>query len=212
MCCCCDVSSMLEGSSLEKQLTPLPKVELDSGVFDLVPREIVTPQLNGDGSLDDELDWPQITESNAQLVIPSFANGDTPGLHGGSAFQRRRAKELVCEKSDPIKHEEQSRNVKFPLDEKAHLPQDVYEAIDFVAQSDADVLKEFWENQISRLEMIEYRCQRATERWRESLSTDQMKVQGKINLPLLAIMLDKLGMGVLKFPIPPGNQKPPFPA
>ena len=169
MCCCCDVSSMLEGSSLEKQLTPLPKVELDSGVFDLVPREIVTPQLNGDGSLDDELDWPQITESNAQLVIPSFANGDTPGLHGGSAFQRRRGKELVCEKSDPIKHEEKSRNVKFPLDEKAHLPQDVYEAIDFVAQNDADILKEFWENQISHLEMIEYKCRKATESWRKSL-------------------------------------------
>ena len=108
----------MEGSSLEKPLTPLPKVELDSGDFDRAPREVVTTQLNGEGSLEDELDWPQITEANAQLVIPSFTKRDALEFHGGSAFQRRRAKELVCEKSDPFRHEELSRNVNFPLDEK----------------------------------------------------------------------------------------------
>ena len=189
----------MNGSSLDKPLTPLMKVEPDSGVSDQTPGEVVKPQLNGEGSLEDELDWPQITEANAQLVIPSFTKRDTLEFHGGSAFQRRRAKELVCEKSDPVKHEKMSRSVNFPLDDKAHLPQDVYEAIDFATQNDADVLKEFWENQISRLEEIEYRCRGATERWRESLSTDQMKVQGKINLPLLAIMLEKLGMGGQKW-------------
>ena len=189
----------MNGSSLDRPLTPLMKVEPDSGVFDQTPGEIVKPQLNGEGSLEDELDWPQITDANAQLVIPSFTRRDTLEFHGGSAYQRRRTKELVCEKSDPVKHEKMSRSVNFPLDDKAHLPQDVYEAIDFVTQNDADVLKEFWENQISRLEEIEYRCREATKRWRESLSTDQMKVQGKINLPLLAIMLEKLGMGGQKW-------------
>ena len=157
----------MQEPSLEKPLTPLPKVESVSGVLDLTPREVVTPQLNGEGSLEDMLDWPQITEENAQLVIPSFTKRDALEFHGGSAFQRRRTKELVDEKSDPVRHEEMSRSVNFPLDDKAHLPQDVYEAIDFVTQNDADVLKEFWENQISRLEVIEYRCRRATERWRE---------------------------------------------
>ena len=56
---------MMEGSSLEKPLTPLPKVELDSGDFNRAPREVVTSQLNGEGSLEDELDWPQMTETNA---------------------------------------------------------------------------------------------------------------------------------------------------
>ena len=123
----------MEVSVPEKPLSPLPKVEMDAGEFVSTPRETVTPQLNEEGSLEDELDWPQITESNAQLVIPSFEKRDTLEFHGGSAFQRRRTKELVGEKSDPVRHEELSRNVNFPLDEKAHLPQDVYEAIDFVS-------------------------------------------------------------------------------
>ena len=39
---------------------------------------------------------------------------------------------LVREQSDPVRREELSRKVEFPLGEKAHLPQDVFEAIDFV--------------------------------------------------------------------------------
>ena len=194
-----NVSSMTEGSILDKPLTPLPGAELDLGEPNQASRESVTTQLNWEGSLEDELDWPQITEANALLVIPSFTKRGALEFHGGSAFQRRRAKELVREKSDPVRHEEKSREVKFPLDEKAHLPQDVFKAIDFVAQNDADILKDFWGNQISRLEEIEYRCRKATEKWRESLSADQIKVQGEINLPLLAIMLEKLGMGGQKW-------------
>ena len=98
----------MNGSSLDKPLTPLMKVEQDSGVSDQTPGEIVKPQLNGEGSLEDELDWPQITEANAQLVIPSFTKRGALEFHGGSAFQRRRAKELVSEKSDPVRREEMS--------------------------------------------------------------------------------------------------------
>ena len=189
----------MEGSILEKPLTPLPGVGLDTGESNRVSRESVTTQLNGGGSLEDDLDWPQVTETNALLVIPSFAKKGALEFHGGSAFQRRRTKELVREKSDLVRREEMSRKVNSPLDEKAHLPQDVFEAIDFATQNDADILKEFWGNQISRLEEIEYRRRKATEKWRESLSADQIKVQGKINLPLLAIMLGKLGMGGQKW-------------
>ena len=128
-----NVSSMTEGLILEKPLTPLPGVELHLGEPNQVSRESVTTQLNGEGSLEDELDWPQITEADAVLVIPSFTKRDALEFHGGSAVQRRRAKVLVSEKSDPVRHEEKSRKVKFPLDEKAHLPQDVFGAIDFVA-------------------------------------------------------------------------------
>ena len=108
------VSSMMEGSSLEKPLAPLPKVELDTGDSIQVSRESVTTQMKGEGSLEDELDWPQITEANEQLVIPSFAKRGALEFHGGSAFQRRRTKELVREKSDPVRHEEMSRKVNFP--------------------------------------------------------------------------------------------------
>ena len=64
--------SMMEGSILEKPLTPLPGVELETGDSNRGSGELV----NGEGSLEDELDWPQITEDNALLVIPSFAKKD----------------------------------------------------------------------------------------------------------------------------------------
>ena len=190
-----NMSSATEGSILEMPPTPSPGGELGFIETDQVFQDPASSQLKWEGSREDELDWPELTEANAKLEIPSFTKTDTLESHGGTAFQRRRTKELVREKLDPVKHEEQSRKVKFPLDEKAHLPQDVTDAIDFVVQNDADVLKEFWGDQISRLAEIEFRCRKATRKWRNSLSEDQKKVQGKVNLPLLAIMLEKLGMG-----------------
>ena len=85
--------SMMEGSILEKPLTPLPGVESETGDSNRGSGELV----NGEGSLEDELDWPQITEDNALLVIPSFAKKDALKSHGGSAFRRRWTKELVRE-------------------------------------------------------------------------------------------------------------------
>ena len=107
------VSSMMEGSILEKPLTPLPGAELETGDSNQMSGELVTTQLNGEGSLEDELDWPQITEANALLVTPSFAKKGALEFHGGAAPRRRRAKELVREKSDPVTHEEMSRKVNF---------------------------------------------------------------------------------------------------
>ena len=48
------------------------------------------------GGLEDEIGWPQVSEMNAALQIPSFKKVDPLVSHGGSAFHEERlGRELV---------------------------------------------------------------------------------------------------------------------
>ena len=153
-------------------------------------------EVNKNDERGEEIDWPQLSEENARLQIPSFKKTDPLVSHGGAAFQRKRlSQELVREKGDPVEHVKKSGKMNFPMGEKAHLPQDILEAIGFISKNEPDTIKAFWESRIEQLKKKAFNCRRATEKWKKSLTNEQKTVQGKINLPLLAHMLNELGMG-----------------
>ena len=96
---CTNVSSMKEVVIIEKSLTPPVEATPNPETNIQVPEDIEnTHTLDTGDSLEEELDWPQLAEANAMLVVPSFAKRDALESHGGSAFQKRRTKELVREK------------------------------------------------------------------------------------------------------------------
>ena len=79
-----------------------------------------------------------MAQNNALLLIPSSAKRDLRDRHAGSMFQGRRTRGLVTAIRDPEKQVAKSRECSFPLDEKAHLPQDVLEAVQFIADSESN--------------------------------------------------------------------------
>ena len=95
-------------------------------------------------SLRVETSWPQVTKANALLEIPSFAKRDLLDGRGESTFQRRATRELVKENKDPVKHVAKSKGNGFPWGEKAHLTQDVLEAVQFVSDNESNFPKFFF--------------------------------------------------------------------
>ena len=69
-----------------------------------------------------DIEWPQLPSSNAMLQIPSFTKRDVLESHGGSAFQKKRTRELARERKGSVRHAMRSREVQPPFDEKDHLP------------------------------------------------------------------------------------------
>ena len=45
----------------------------------------------------DDMNWPQVSEGDAMLQIPSFTKIDVLESHGGSMFHRRRTRETERE-------------------------------------------------------------------------------------------------------------------
>ena len=98
-------------------------------------------EVNKNDERGEEIDWPQLSEENARLQIPSFTKTDPLVSHGGAAFQRKRlSQEMVREKGDPVEHVKKSGKINFPMGEKAHLPQDVLEAIGFISKNEPDTI------------------------------------------------------------------------
>ena len=80
-----------------------------------------------------------------RLRAPSFKKVDPLARRGGSTFQKRRlARECVREKKDPSERAKKAQNGlklrKSPLEAKARLPQDVIEAVRFIAGNGSDAI------------------------------------------------------------------------
>ena len=84
--------------------------------------------------------WPEIYPGNPLFIIPSFPAGSDGPTHRSSAFQEKQTDPLVTGAGCPNKHIEVSPNLKFPLDERAHLPSDLAEAIKFYPARGPSVL------------------------------------------------------------------------
>ena len=76
------------------------------------------------------------------------------------------------------------RGSSFPLD-----------AVQFASNNESNLLKCFWEGQIAKLMMDEIRRESASQKWGDSVTREQCKVQGQANLPLLVRLLGELEMG-----------------
>ena len=47
------------------------------------------PEITGNAGCEDGISWPQASEMNATLQIPSFKKVDPLASHGGSTFQKK---------------------------------------------------------------------------------------------------------------------------
>ena len=74
---------------------------------------------------------PRLSEVNAVLLMPSYASSDLGQTHSGSMFQRKSASGATPGIEVPAGRVEESREINFPLDTEAHLPQDIREAMRF---------------------------------------------------------------------------------
>ena len=106
---------------------------------------------------------------------------------------------------DPAGRVARSREAKFLLRRKGHLPQDVLEASQCVPDNESNFLELSWGNQIERIEeklgrkgprVSEIRGigrQGTTEKCGNAFPEESLKVQGKLNLPSLAHMMNEIG-------------------
>ena len=91
--------------AIEKQASDERGNGLGSEVSTAEQVEDTTNQMIGD------IEWPQITATNAMLQIPSFTKRDVLDSHGGSAFQKKRTREFARETQDPVRDAMKSREV-----------------------------------------------------------------------------------------------------
>ena len=76
-----------------------------------------------------------------------------------------------------------------------HLPLGVVQAVSSISKNKPDCPEDFGREQMETLQIKDRRHQQATEKWRSSLADSRRRVQGELSLPLLAHMLDELGVG-----------------
>ena len=138
------------------------------------------------GLQQDAISRPEVSEASATLRFPSFVKMDVLETHGASMFQKRRTRALIRGKKGPVRHVKNSGEAKFPLDEKAHFRLDVLEAVQFVSANDSNSLQFSCENQIGVLKEKAKRRRKATQEWEKFRETE---------LPLLAYMMNEVGMG-----------------
>ena len=86
-------------------------------------------------SLRVKINWPQVTQDNALFQILSCARTALREGRGGYVVQRDRARELLKENEDPVKHVAASRDRSFPSHKKSHLPRNALEAVQFLSDN-----------------------------------------------------------------------------
>ena len=144
------------------------------------------PMTTDEGNQQAVIGWPQISEANATLQIRSFAKIDAIESHGEPMFQKRRTRELIREKRGPEGRVAISWDLKFPWGEKA---------LRFISENGPDLLKDFRKKQNEELRKKARQRRQGTDKWRNSLSDAQRMVQGRLNLPPSAHVMNKLGTG-----------------
>ena len=71
-----------------------------------------------------------------RYAFPASRKIDANENHVGPTFQKSRTQEIIREKQDAANHVTESWGMKFPPDEKAHIPQGVVDAVCFIAESE----------------------------------------------------------------------------
>ena len=66
-------------------------------------------------------------------------------------------------KKDPSGRVGKSVGADFPLEGKAHLPQDVLEEARFIAGNESNAIEAFWESRMEQLKKKAVRCAKAPE-------------------------------------------------
>ena len=105
------------------------------------------------GSRQDFIGWRRASGENAMMQIPSRVKIYAIETHGRSTFQERRTRELPREKQSSVKRVADSRRIKLPSDEKAHLPRGARGGATFVPRNEPDRLGEFRGKRIGILQI-----------------------------------------------------------
>ena len=128
------VDDQEEGEFARLMVRPPGLIEGQAGNRDAITA--VPPMAAEKGPQSDSISRSPVSEVNVKLQIPSLARTRAQKSHGGSMFQKRRTRGIAREKQDSTKRVTESREIGSPLGEKAHLLQDVAEAVRLIFEND----------------------------------------------------------------------------
>lgn len=132
------------------------------------------------------------------LQIPSFMRVDARRNRGRSMFRKRRTRELAQETLGPAGRIADFRHIKFPLDGETHLPLAVAGAARSVSGNEPNCPKDFRRKQMGTLKIgrqMPTGNKLAKTNADRKLQIGEILLQGQLDLPLLAHVLNDSGMG-----------------
>ena len=138
----------------------------------------------------DVIGWPPVSEADAMLQILSLVEVTCLGVAAAQWVEKKPALEDFPGTLEPTRRVKESREAGFPLEEEARHPQDVVEAAPLFSGTSRSP-RSFPVANSSKPKGYKF----GNVKWRASLSNSGVMVQGELRLPLLARILNGLGVG-----------------
>ena len=139
---------------------------------------------------------PHTTRSSTPLTIPSFPKAPNEWGYTGSRYQGPSRAFWLQGASPYEEHIEQSAEMPFPMDAGLHiLPEDVQEAISFIARRGAAGVRAFWLRQLSRIQQRAQELMPILRQLRATAEPSRETSRARIHVPSLKELLGKNGMG-----------------
>ena len=165
----------------------------------------------------------------APLTIQSFPKTPNAWGYTGTRYQGPNRAFSLQGASTYEEHIEKSATLPFPMDTGFHiLPEDVQEAISFIAHRGSAGIRAFWLKQLAQVQQRAQDLMPILQRLRATVEPSKEASRARIHVPLLKELLEEAGMGgsnwcdqfVTGFPIlgelgepgvyPPSSQPPSY--
>jgi hypothetical protein len=139
--------------------------------------------------------WPATGGFDNDVVVPVFS---LPG-NSFAGSQRKGIQDLIGPKPSPVEHAAAALAAVFPLSVPAPLPQDVLDAVDFVAREDPAVVREFWASQLGKLRDLVSGLETVNTEWGDLIPEGCRPAAGTVKVPALNALLNKFALGGLNW-------------
>ena len=130
------------------------------------------------------------------LTIPSFPKVTNRFGYTGSRFQGNKRAFNILDAKSYQDHIAISGKLPFPMNEGEEIfPQDIQEAISFMANKSSEEMLEFWQTTVGVLAERAYVLMPQLVQMRNELKEEELATRARLHLPLLAELLEQEGMG-----------------
>ena len=139
---------------------------------------------------------PHITKCSSPLTIPSFPKTPNEWGYTGTRYQGPNRALSLQGASSYEGHIEPSAGMPFPIETGYHiLPEDVQEAISFIAHRGSAGVRGFWLKQLSQIQKGAHELMPILHQLGAAVEPSREPSRARIHVPLLKELLEKNGMG-----------------